>query len=99
MKTKFVESNGKTVSALINYMKNNTGVQTDFYSEIIVLLKLYFVPPSGRSASSMHCIKNWLRSTISQERLYHCMLLSIHKEKDFLQLNAGSVDIFRKTTC
>ena len=99
LKTKFVESNEKTVSAPTNYMKNNTGVQTDFYSEIIVLLKLYLLPPSGWSASSMHCIKKWLRSTISQERLYHCMLLSIHKEKDFLQLNAWSVDIFRKATC
>ena len=29
----------------------------------------------------MRCIKNWLRSTMSQERLNHCMLLSIYKEK------------------
>ena len=34
-----------------------------------------------RSASSMNHIKNWLRSTMSRERLNHCMLLSIHKEK------------------
>ena len=67
-------------------MKNNIGVQTDFYSEIIVLLKLYLVSPATnavneRSASSMHPIKNWLRSTMSQERLNRCMFLSIHKEK------------------
>ena len=36
---------------------------------------------SERSASAMCRIKNWLRSTMSQERLNHCMLLSIHKEK------------------
>ena len=52
-------------------MKNNIGVQTDFYSEIIAMLKLYLVSPatnavSGRSASSMHRIKNWLRRTMSQ---------------------------------
>ena len=40
LKTKFVGSNEKTVSAVINYMKNNINVKTDFYSEIIVLLKL-----------------------------------------------------------
>ena len=67
-------------------MKNNIGVQTHFHSEIIVLLKLYLVSPttnavSERSASSMRRIKNWLRSTMSQERLNHSMLLSIYKEK------------------
>ena len=41
-----------------------------------------------RSASSMRRIKNWLRSTMSQERLNHCMLLSVHKEKtDEINLN------------
>ena len=53
----------KIVSGVINYMKNNIGVQTDFYSEIIVLLKLYLASPatnaaSERSASSIHHIKN-----------------------------------------
>ena len=86
MKTKFVNSNEKTVPAVINYMKNNIAVQTEIYSEIIVLLKLYLVSPatnavSQRSASSLRRIKNWLRSTMSQERLNHCILLSIYKEK------------------
>ena len=86
MKTKFVDSNEKTVFAVINYMENNIGVQTDFYSEVIVLLKLYLVSPatnavSERSPSSMPRIKNWLRTTVSQERLNYGMLLSIHKEK------------------
>ena len=67
-------------------MKNNIGVQADFYSEVIALLKLYLASPatnavSERSASAMRRLKNWLRSTMSQERLNHCMLLSIHKEK------------------
>ena len=86
LKSKFVDSNEKIVSAVINYMKNNIGVQADFYSEIIVLLKLYLLLPatnavSERSASAIRRIKNWLRSTMSQERLNHCMLFSIHKEK------------------
>ena len=57
-------------------MKNNMGVQTDFYSEIIVFLKLYLVSPATnavnkRSASSMCHSKN----------INHCTLLSIYKEK------------------
>ena len=61
-------------------MKKKIGVQVDFYSEIIVLLKLYLVSPatnavSKRSASATRRIKNWLGSTIPQERLNDCMLL------------------------
>ena len=86
MKTKLVDSNEQTFSAVRNYMKSNIGVQADFYSEIIVLLKLYLGAPainvvSERSASAMRRIKNWLRSKMSQEGLNHCMPLSIHKEK------------------
>ena len=47
LKTKFVDGNEKIVSVIINYMKNNIDIQTDFYSEIIVLLKLYFVSPAN----------------------------------------------------
>ena len=47
LKTKFVDGNEKIVSVIINYMKNNIDIQTDFYSEIIVLLKLYFVSPGN----------------------------------------------------
>ena len=83
LKPKFVDSNEKTISAVINYMKNNIGVQTNFYSEIIVLLKLYLVSPatnavSERSASLTRGIKIWLRSTMSKEKLNHYMLLSIY---------------------
>ena len=86
MKTKFIDSNEKTVSAVINYIKYNAGVQRDFYSKIIVLLKLYLLSPSMNGvsegpASSMCRIKNWLGSTMPQKRLNHCMLLSIHTEK------------------
>ena len=86
LKSKFVDSNEKIVSAVINYMKNNIGVQADFYSEIIILLKLYLLLPatnavSERSASAIRRIKNWLRSTMSQERLNHCVLPSISNEK------------------
>ena len=72
LKTKFVDSNEKTVSAVINYMKNNNGVQVDFYSEITALLKLYLVSPatntvSKQSASAMGRFKNWLRRTCHEK--------------------------------
>ena len=71
LKTKFIDSNEKTVSAVINYVKNNIDAPTDFYSKIIALLKLYLVSPATkavgeRSAPSMCRTKNWLRSTMSQ---------------------------------
>ena len=79
-------------------MKHNIGVQADCYWEIIALLKLNLVSPatnavSERSTSAMRRFKNCLRSTMSQERLNHCMLLSIHKEKtDEINLkNVGNV--------
>ena len=46
LKTKCVDSNEKIVSAVIIYMKKNIGVQADFYSEIIALLKLYLALPA-----------------------------------------------------
>ena len=50
-KNKFVENNEKMVSAEINRMKNNIGVQADFYSEIIVLLKLDLLLPVTNAVS------------------------------------------------
>ena len=63
LKTKFVDSNEKTVSAVINCMKNNIDVQADFYSEITALLKSYLAWPatnavSERAASAMRRFKN-----------------------------------------
>ena len=79
LKTKFIDSNEKTVCAKINYMKNN------IVSQNIFLLKLYPVSSATNavsewSASSMCRIKNWLRSTMSQERLNRFMLRSITKK-------------------
>ena len=37
---------------------------------------------SERPASLMCRIKNWLRSSMSQKRFNHCMLLSVNKEKN-----------------
>ena len=81
-----MDTNEKAVSAVINYIKYNAGVQRDFYSKIIILIKLYLLSPSmngvsEKPASLMCRIKNWLRSTMPQKGLNYCMLLSIHTEK------------------
>ena len=65
LKIKMMDSDEKIVSVVINYMKNDIGVQRDFYSEIIALLKLYFVSPvtnavSERSFSSCVVLKTCL---------------------------------------
>ena len=102
LKTKFVDSNEKTASAVINCMKINIDVQADFYPAIIALLKLYIASPatndvSERSASAMCRIKNWLRNTTLQERLNYCMLRSIQKEK-IDQINLKNVtNVFCET--
>ena len=75
MKTKFVDSNEKKKRFYSNKLYEKEHWCTNrFFSEIIVLLKLYLVSPatnavSEQSASSMRRLKNWLRSTMSQERL------------------------------
>ena len=65
LKIKMMDSDEKIVSVVINYMKNDIGVQRDFYSEIIALLKLYLVSPvtnavSERSFSSCVVLKTCL---------------------------------------
>ena len=75
-----------TIIDILSHIKGFSETKMEFFSEIVVLMKLYLVLPatnavSERSASTMRRIKNWLRSTMKQERLNYCMLLSIHKEK------------------
>lgn len=67
-------------------MKKHISTETDIYSEIIVLLKLYPVSPgmdavSERSAFVVHHIKKWLQSTMSTGRLSYCILFSTHKKR------------------
>lgn len=61
-------------------------------SEIITLMQLILVLPatnatSERSFSAMRRVKNYLRSTMGQERLNHLMVLHVHKsETDSLDI-------------
>ena len=54
-------------------------------SEVILVMKLILVMPatnatSERSFSAMRRVKSYLRSTMTQERLNHLMLLHVHKD-------------------
>ena len=82
----------KNISGIINYMKQCLGVEREFFLEITMPLTLYLPSParnavSERTASTMWRIKNWLRSTMTQERLNHAILLSIqYKSTDKLDV-------------
>ena len=57
-----------------------------FLTEIHKLLKLYLTIPvttasSKRSFSALKHVKTYLRSSMTQNRLNHCMLLHVHKDK------------------
>ena len=64
-------------------------------SQIEVLLRVLLVMPatnvsSERSFSALRRFKNYLRSTMKQERLNDVMVLSVHKNKtDSLDLNCS----------
>ena len=57
--------------------------QRPFYSVVIKVLQLILVMPatnasSKRSFSAVRCLKNYLRSTMSQQRLNNLMVLHVH---------------------
>ena len=59
-------------------MKQCSGVEKVFFSEINMLLRLYLVSPATKvviekSTSTMQRIENWLGNTITQERLSRAM--------------------------
>ena len=64
------------------------------FSEVKTLLKLYYVIPGSsataeRSFSVMRRIKNYLRTTMTSQRLNSVMLLHVHRELvDALDMNA-----------
>ena len=76
------------------------------------MMKLILVAPatnatSERSFSTLRRLKTYLRSTMSQERLNHCAILTIMKEecdgldlnnvgKDFAEANQHRMDVFGK---
>ena len=60
--------------------------QKKLMSQVVVVVKLLLLAPctnavSERSCSALRRVKTDLRNTMSQSRLYHCMILNIHKDQ------------------
>ena len=75
-----------TIFDVKDYILSLSSNERLLISEVCVLLKLILVMPSTnavseRSFSALRRIKNYLRSTMSQERLNHLLLLHVHKER------------------
>ena len=73
------------VNTLCDIFNNQPCLKTIF-TEIHTLLRLYLTIPvttasAERSFSALKRIKTYLRNTMTQERLNHCMLLHMHHEK------------------
>ena len=56
------------------------------FSEVMRLIKIFYIIPvttatAERSFSALRRLKTYLRSTMSQERLNHTMLLHVHKDR------------------
>lgn len=79
---------------IIEYFKSRSPAELTLFSEIGTLLKLLLVMPatnavSERSFSALRRIKSYLRSTMTQDRLNHLMVLHIHRDlTDSLDLKA-----------
>ena len=74
-------------------------------SEVLLLCKIFMVMPatnavSERSFSALKRIKSYLRSTASNNRLNHLMVLHVHKDKlDKLDLVKVANDFLARVNC
>ena len=74
-----------TLVGTVADIMNTSLVNKAMLSEVDTLLKLYYTIPmttatSERSFSTLRRLKSYLRSTMTQSRLNHIMLLHVHKE-------------------
>ena len=70
---------------IISYFKSLSPGHRSLISEVDTLMKLILVMPatnatSERMLSALRRVKTYLRTTMSQNRLNHLMLLHVHKE-------------------
>ena len=74
-----------TLADIVTYAKGLTPSQKELISEVCTLLKLILVIPatnavSERTFSTLRRVKSYLRSTMSQSRLNHLILLKVHSQ-------------------
>ena len=94
----------------LSFLKSLTGTEKEYYSEVLKVAKFILVMPatnaiSERSFSALRRTKTWLRSTINQVRLNHCMTLYVHKTRtdsidlkqignEFIAQNSSRLHVF-----
>ena len=79
------ESSLSDLQSVFSFLKSLNTVEKQYYSDVVKVAKLILVMPatnavSERSFSSLRRIKTWLRNTINQVRLNHCMTLHVQKQ-------------------
>ena len=97
-----------------SYFQDLTTSTRTLFSEVVTLMQLVLVLPatnasSERSFSAMRRVKNYLRSTMGQQRFNHLMVLHVHKAitdgldiiqiaNDFVTRNEHREHVFGKFT-
>ena len=85
------------------HLQGMSRAEKSLLSEVILVMKLILVMPatnasSERSFSALRRVKSYLRSTMTQERLNHLMVLLVHKERtDHLALRDVANDFVSKS--
>ena len=91
IKTRNLKVNSPPIRKVTNVrticdIMNEVGVAKELFSEVFRLLLIFYTLPvttstAERTFSALRRLKTYLRSTMSQPRLNHTMLLYIHKER------------------
>ena len=96
----------KNVMASMEFTYPNLKMKVCEYQAILPqlmkLLQLLLVIPatsatSERSFSSLHLVKNYLRTTMNQDRLNYLMMIYIHKERT-IDLNEAMKEFIQRKT-
>ena len=74
-----------TVRTLCEVM-NDVSISKSMFSEVLHLMKIFYTMPittatAERTFSALRRLKTYLRTTMSQPRLNHTMLLYVHKDR------------------
>ena len=101
-----------TIFDVRNYLVSLSASQLSLISQVKRLMQLLLVMPatnasSERSFSALRRVKSYLRSSMTQKRLNHLMLLHVHKEhtdelnmksvvNDFIDASEHRAKIFQK---
>ena len=109
--TKSKHSKPQTLQDIKDFISTLEGNRS-LLSEVVKLITLVLVMPatnasSERSFSALRRVKTYLRSTMSQSRLNHLMILHVHKKctekldlmkvaSDFVQNNEHRYNLFGK---